>query len=382
MPIKFNARQMMEFDRRGMIADMKKLSTNFIDIISDCKSLEDFEKRNPIQDSYPLVAWLLSTPYAQRMRAISTNPQKLHKSTEEGIEWEMDTPGSVWTLEPSNSGTDCCWTMPDFAKCDSSVPLFLLCLKDCDNIFDTLIMDRLRINERSDLLGIARSGETVNEVNDRIRKLWFAFYIAHTAVLGTSTTSDNITKPFHGLLEVVEDSAVMKFSGANVLAGFASMGCRLAALDGRDSGIIAVNPLIKMAIEEAVQPDDKGRYPAKWSRVNGELRFMGLRFLEDKLVPVNVTEGIGEAWVLFGDSVGLFLAYNLYDAYVIRDDFTEKSKEEGCGELCTYLCNYGTVGSSDANRIMVMQDIAISSACTDIADLVSLINPSTLIPAA
>ena len=376
-----NRQMLMKLDRDNRVADVKELATNFIDIISDCTSVEDFEAKNAIQDAYPLVAWLLNTPYARAMRARSTDPQKFHKSTQEGVEWEMDVPGSVWTLAPSNQGTDCCWTMPDFAKCASTVPLFLLCLKDCDNIFDSLIMKRLRINDRTALMGIARSGETVEEVNDRIRRLWFAFYVAHTAILGTSTTSDNITKPFHGLLEVVEDDAVMSLSGANILAGFESLGCRLAVLGGLENAVIAVNPLIKMSIEAAVQPDEAGRYPANWTRVNGELRFMGVRFLADKLVPVNLTNGTGEAWVLSGDAVGLFLAYNLLDGYIVKDDFTEQTKENGCAELCTYVYNYGTVAMNNANRIMVIADIPVSSACTEIADLAGLINPQTLIPA-
>lgn len=376
-----NRQMLMKLDRENRVADMKELATNFIDIISDCTSVEDFEAKNAIQDAYPLVAWLLNTPYARAMRARSTDPQKFHKSTTEGVEWEMDVPGTGWTLAPSNQGTDCCWTMPDFAKCASTVPLFLLCLKDCDNIFDTLIMKRLRINDRTDLAGIARSGETVDEVNDRIRRLWFAFYVAHTAILGTSATSDNIVKPFHGLLEVVEDDAVVAISGANILAGFESVACRLAVLGGIGNFAIWVNPLIKYSIEAAVQPDESGRYPANWSRVNGELRFMGVAIREDKLVPVDIENGTGEAWILSGDAVGLFLAYNLLDGYIVREDFTEKEKADGCAELCTYLYNYGTVAMNNANRIMVVNGIPVSNACTEIADLAGLINPQTLIPA-
>lgn len=368
-------------ERAVTTQEMMKLSTNFIDIISDCEGLEDFTVRNALQDYFPLVTWLLSTPFARLMRSRSTNPQLLTKSDAEGVEYEMKVPGTVWTLEPSNNGEDCCWTMPDFAKCAGSVPLFMLCLKDCDSIFDKMIADRLRINDRTDLAGIARSGETLNEVNDRLRIMWFAFYLAHTAVLGTSNTSDNIVKPFHGLLEVLQNDAVIDIVGSNILAAFASLGCRMAVLGGASNYIFAVNPLIYRSIDEAIKPDDAGRYPSGWAKSGDRLTFMGIRFLEDKLVPVNMEEGTGDVWVLSGDSVGLFFGYNMNAPYIVRDDFTEKTKQEGCAELCTYLYNYGTVANNNANRLMVISGVPVSASCTNIADLAALINPTTLIPA-
>lgn len=382
MPI--NKANMQMIQRLDSVAvdsrELMKLSTNFIDMISDCEGLDDFTIRNELQNYYPLVAWLLNTPFAQMMRRRSTDPQKFHKSSKEGVEWEMDVPGSIWTLEPSNEGTDCCWTLPDFAKCSTTVPLMMLCLKDCDKIFDQMIFERLRINERTDLAGIARSGETVDDVNRRIRILWFAFYLAHTAILGTVNTSDNIVKPFHGLLEVLKDDAVISFNGANIAAAFASMSCRLDVLGGRDY-VFALNPLIYGTLDREIVPDENGRYPAEWTKVDGELRFKGIGFIRDKLVPVDMTAGTGDIWLLSGDSVGLFFGYNLSDPYEINDDFTEQTKANGCGQICNYLYNFGTVASNNANRIAVISGVPISSACTEIADLAGLINPTTLIPA-
>lgn len=372
----------MELARRAVSADeLMKLSTNFIDIISDCEGVEDFSVRNELQDYYPLVTWLLNTPYARLMRSRSNDPQKFHKSTEEGVAWEMDVPGTVYTLAPANSGDDCCWTMPDFAKCASKAPLFMLCLKDCDNIFDKMVMQRLRINDRTDLAGIARDGESVEQVNERIRTLWFAFYLAHTAVQGTSTTSDNIVKPFHGLLEVMQDDAVVSISGANPLAAFDSLGCRLDVLGGSDNYVFATNPLIYGSIERLIVPDERGMLPAGWTKVNGELRYHGIGFIRDKLVPVDMTNNTGDIWVISGDTVGLFFGFNLNNPFVVRDDFTEETKANGCATLCTYLYNFGVVASANANRVMVISDVPVSSACTEIADLAGLINPTTLIPA-
>ena len=369
----------MMLEQSGRVVDVEKLATNFIDIISDCAGLEDYTLRNALQNEYPLAAWLLNTSFARMMRQRSTNPQMFHKSTEEGVEWEMEMPGSVYTLEPENSGEDCCWTMPDFAKCGGTFPMSLLCLKDCDKIFDRLVYDRLRINDRIDLAGIARSGETVDQVNERIRHLWMAFYTMHTAILGTMATSDNIVKPFHGLLEVLQNDAVVSVSGANMLAAFASIACRLDVLGGSD-WVFAVNPLIYRSIDAVIVPDVNGNLPAGWSRVNGRLRFHGIGFIDDKLVPVDMDNLTGDVWLIDGSAVGLFLAYNVGEEYEIRDDFTEEEKADGCAKECTYLYNYGGVGNNNANRVMVISGVPVSSDCTEIADLAELINPQTLIP--
>ena len=363
--------------------DMKQMATNFDDIISECGA-EDFSPKNEIQNRYPLATWLLNTEYARKMRAMSTDPQKFHHSAEDGVDWEMESPQSIWTLEPSNDGTECCWTLPDFAKCGATVPLYLLCLKDCDKIFDDLVYKRLRISEKAAIDGIAVQGETVEQTNERIARLWMAFYTAHTAILGTSTTSDNITKPFHGLVEVLENSAVMSIYGGNILAAFESLACRIRVLGGMSGYVIAVNPLIMQSIDAAVVPGQNGELPTGWRRNGDSLTFNGIGFIEDKLVPVDMEAGTGEAWVLAGDAVGLFLATNMMPEgdFIVKDDFTEETKENGCGKKCDYYYNFGAVGNNNANRLAVITDIPVSGACTNaIADLGGLINPTTLIPA-
>ncbi len=374
-----DSRILSALDAKAMTPE--KLASNFIDIISDCESLEDFSLRNELQRYSELATWLLATPFARMMRRRSTDPQKFHRGTEEGVEWEMEVPGTVWTLDPQNSGSDCCWTIPDFAKCAGKVPLNFVCLKDCDSIFDKMVFDRLRVNQKSRLEGFAREGETINDVENRIRHLWMAFYTLHTVILGTTKTSDNITKPFHGLLEVIQNDAVISLSGANILGAFDSMGCRLDVLGG-DGWVFATHPLIYRSLEAVVVADERGNYPAGWSKENGRLRFHGHGFIDDKLVPVDMDKMTGEIWVLDGSAVGAFLAYDIGNELEIKDDFTEKTLGEGCAQLCTYLYNFGTVANNNANRLMVVSNVPISSACTEIADLASLINPTTLVPAA
>ena len=362
--------------------DVQKLASNFVDIIADCEGLEDFSLRNVLQDRYPLATWLSGTSFSRMLRQRSTNPQLFHHGGEGEAQWVMEVPGTVWTLDPVNSGADCCWTIPDVAKCADNVPLTFVCLKDCDNIFDSMVYERLRIDRRTSLEGFAREGETLEQVENRIRHLWMAFYTFHTVILGTMNTSDNIVKPFHGLLEVLQNDAVISVAGANILAAFDSIGCRLDVLGG-NGWVFAVNPLIYRSIEDAVRPDERGNLPSGWSRGNdGRLRFHGIGFIDDKLVPVDMDAMTGDIWLIDGDATGMFLGYAVGNEKEIKNDFTEQTLEEGCAQLCTYLYNYGTVANNNANRIMVISDVAVSSACTNIGDLASLINPTTLVPAA
>lgn len=376
--------QMANFNLNRLMrqaVEVQELASNFVDIISDCQSLEDFTLRNALQDRYPLAVWLMETRMSNILRDMESDPQRFHKGGENNTQWVMDVPGTVYTLAPANSGDDCCWTIPDFAKCAGSVPMSFVCLKDCDNIFDSLVYDKLRINAKSALERFAREGETINQVENRIRHLWMAFYTMHTAILGTMQTSDNIVKPFHGLLEVLQNDAVVSISGANILAAFDSIACRLAVLGG-DDWVFAVNPLIYRSIKAVIKRDERGEYPDGWSvDANGRLRFEGIGFIDDKLVPVDMEAMTGDIWLIDGSATGLYLAYDL-GREAERNTFTEETKANGCGTECHFLYNFGTVANNNANRVMVISGVPVSSACTEIADLAELINPTTLVPAA
>lgn len=376
--------QMANFNLNRLMrqaVEVQELASNFVDIISDCQSLEDFTLRNALQDRYPLAVWLMETRMSNVLRDMESDPQRFHKGGENNTQWVMDVPGTVYTLAPANSGDDCCWTIPDFAKCAGSVPMSFVCLKDCDNIFDSLVYDKLRINAKAALERFAREGETINQVENRIRHLWMAFYTMHTAILGTMQTSDNIVKPFHGLLEVLQNDAVVSISGANILAAFDSIACRLAVLGG-DDWVFAVNPLIYRSIKAVIKKDERGEYPDGWSvDANGRLRFEGIGFIDDKLVPVDMEAMTGDIWLIDGSATGLYLAYDL-GREAKRDTFTEETKANGCGTECHFLYNFGTVANNNANRVMVISGVPVSSACTEIADLAELINPTTLVPAA
>ena len=363
--------------------DVAQLSTNYVDIISDCGGLEGFEPKNVLQNRFPLAVWLLNTSFARYLRQRSTDPEVFTRSADADVIRDMSIPGTVWTLEPTNSATECCWTMPDFAKCDSTVPLYGVCLKDCDNIYEDLFYRRLRIRDRQALDGIARTGDSLKEVNRRLMRLWMAFYTAHTLVLGTHDTSDNVTKPLHGLVEVLENDAVLKLYGSNILGAFASLGCRLDVLGG-SGHVFACNPIIYNAIKAVVTPDQYNRLPERWSRNGDTITFHGIGFIQDAMVPVDLLNSTGEVWMLAGDSVGGFLATNLMPEadFIIEDDFTELPKADGCARVCTYMYNFGAVANNNAQRLAVITDVPFNSNCADsIGDLGGIIAPTTLIPA-
>lgn len=88
----------------------------------------------------------------------------------------------------------------------------------------------------------------------------------------------------------------------------------------------------------------------------------------------------GDIWLIDGEATGAYLAYDL-GREAERDTFTEQTKADGCGQECHFLYNFGTVANNNANRVMVISAVPVSSACTEIADLAGLINPTTLVPA-
>ena len=363
--------------------DVAKLSTNYIDIISDCGGIDGYEPKNVLQERFPLATWLLNTTFARYLRYRSTDSENFTRNADPNVIRDMSIPGTVWTLEPDNSANECCWTMPDFAKCASDIPLYGVCLKDCDSIYEDLFYRRLRIRDRQALDGIARSGESVKEVNRRIMRLWMAFYTARTMVLGTSDTSDPIVKPFHGLVEVLENEAVMKIYGSNILGAFASLGCRLDVLGGNGHAFFC-NPIVYNAIKAVVTPDQFNRYPDGWTRNGDDVRFHSIPFIQDAMVPIDMENSTGEVWMLAGDSVGGFLATTLMPEsdFIFDDEYTELPKADGCARLCTYMYNFGGVANNNAQRLAVITDVPFNSACADsIGDLGGIIAPTTLIPA-
>lgn len=361
--------------------DSVKLAGKFSDIIGDCCGAE-VNLRTQLINSFPLTAWLLGTQMANYIRQNMFAAKRCGMYKEDG-KWILKVPGSIWSVPATSSAEECCFVPFEFDKCAGTVPMNLLCLKDCESIEDELVGYNMRTGT---VEGLAFAGETEDEVRRRIARLSFAFYQAYNAIYGHDDTfveGDGTSvplKPFHGLAQIMDNPAVVAIEGGDVYSAFESLGCR-ARLIGGDF-VIAVNPIIYQSIESAIQPDQYNRFPAGWSRVNGELRYNGYRFIQDKLVPVDMEDGTGEAWVLSGDSVGLYLMDNIFatDRFIRRVDNVE-TLANGCASHCDYYYNFGAAFNSNAAKLMKIVDIPISGACAaGIGDLTGLITPNTLVP--
>ena len=183
--------------------DAAKLSSNFGEIAYSCGGNEGAALKSAIIDRFPLATWLLNTPMARMMREKSRSGLSgIHK---DGENWVMDVPATFYTEPAASTQNECCWVPFDFARCDNKVPVNLLCLKDCDSVFDSLVYDVVRISGRDAVPGIAASGERLAEVNERIAKLSMAFLTAQNVVLGLDATYTDTLKPFHGLLVACAD---------------------------------------------------------------------------------------------------------------------------------------------------------------------------------
>lgn len=361
--------------------ESKDLATNYGEVARDCFGLDGATFTSELQNRFPLVDWLLSTPMSQSMRERVRNGLMGTRIGDDG-EYLLQTPRSLWTLPATNSADECCWTPVDFDKCAGEVPVNLLCLKDCDNIMDILMNKTIRLAGRDAVAPIAYAGETIEAVNDRVARMSMALYTAHTLVQGMLNVTTNMTKPFNGLMQVMSNPAVIHIDGSSILGAFEELACRMMVL-GYGGSVFAAHPLVIGAIKGAIAPDQYNRRPDGWSVAeDGTVRFNGVRFIEDKLVPFSTSTGTGEVWMLNGDAVGAMLLTDLIPTEAFRRSGWSFD-ENNCGTECRYYYNAGAVFSNNANKLAVITNISISDACANAtADLANLIVPQTLIPKA
>ena len=363
----------------SVAVDRVKLSGSFADVVGDCCGA-DLKTRTDVVNRFPLVTYLLQTRLANEVRGRMFEAKRCLTMKDEDGKWILKIPGLIWSEPAESSSEECCFVPFEFDKCAGTVPMNLLCLKDCDDIMDELIMNRLRSAE---VEGLSSRGETERQVRERIARLSFAFYQAYNVIYGHDDTFVETgvpLKPFHGLAQVMDNPAVVAIAGGDIYSAFKSLGCRAAILGGEK--VIAVNPIIYQSIEAAIQPNQFGTYPDGWSKVNGELRFRGMRFLQDRMVPVDMAKGTGEAWVLDSEAVGLYLM----DALFATEPFTRRTHNvetlaNGCASECTYYYNLGAAFNNNAAKLMKIVDIPISGACAaGIGDLANIIIPNTIVP--
>ena len=361
--------------------DIEKLASNFPEVFYDCTGLEDASLRNELVRRFPLVEWLMGTPLSRRLLS-DANSDIYHVYKNSDGKWMLKTPASIWTTAFESTQDECCWVLPDFAKCRGEVPVNLLCLKDCNQILDELIEKTIKMGSRVNVPGIAGPNDTIADVKRRLARLTMAFLTAYNIELGMDNTSTDILKPFHGVLQLFNNPAVFSISGASILAAFDSLGCRLDALGDLGTYVIAIHPMGYGAIEKAVVPGQNGELPANWTKSGNELRFKGIRFIQDKWVPLDLPSGTAEAWVMSSEAIGVHMGTELAPGEdFIRYNGGEQTVANGCYEECVYYYNYGATFNTDARKIMKIVDIPVSMDCiAATADLWDAMIPTTLIP--
>lgn len=377
----FNMMSMSAKSLDSVAVDQKMLATNYPYVVPDCTGA-GAEVKTMLMDRFPLFTWLNGTDLSRAVRSrIGENGLCMMHQNESG-KWVIEVPRTVWTLPAQSTKSECCWQPFDFAKCAGNVPVNLLCLKDCTPILDEFIGRSLTVPTA--LEGVAGDGETMENIRKRVARLSMAFLTAYTVILGVDDTYTDILKPFHGLLAVMENPAVVSIQGAAVLSAFDSVACRLALLGDRGQFVFAVNPVTYESIKAEIRPGQYGELPIGWRyTADGELEFSGIRFIKDALVPVDLEGQTGEVWVLASDAVGVNLATDLMpaDAFIKSSDTLTNTPADGCGQNCNYYYNFGAAFNNNANRLMKIVNIPISGACSAaITDLGGLVMPTTLIP--
>lgn len=341
--------------------------------------------RNPIQDDFPLADWLLNTSASQMMAQARRNGNLVFRTNPQTGAKEVLLPFTVYTTEPEDTTGACCWVPLDIAKCGGTAPINLLCLKDCEDILEDFLLQEQR-GKSTDLTGyFLRQGETIKDARRRMARISMAFFTARNLILGTTTTETPTLKQFHGLLEVMNNPAVLSYSGVNILSAFNQLWCRLEVL-GEGSYVFWAHPLIISAIDEVIVGGRFNELPRGWNRdTNGNLSFHNITFRADKHVPFDLETGTGEGWLIDGNYTGALMGTGLYitDRKFIKETFvTNDNREEGCAEVCDFYYNYGTVFNTNPNRLMKIVDIPMSTSCagSTLAGLEGLVNPDTLVP--
>ena len=363
----------------SIAVDRKALATNFTDVIPDCSGV-GVDIKTELQNRYQLYLWLINTSLSRRVREMINGDNGACILYKDSDGYHIQVPGTFWSTANASQAGECCWVPFDFAKCENNVPVNRLCLKDCDSIDDELLGRLRRLN--AGYGDVASRGATYWDTKKRIARMSMAFLTAYTVIDGTDNNDTGVLKPFHGLLQLMQNPAVTTVSGTNVLAAFDEIFCRLAFLGGGDY-IFAVNPLIYQSILSVIVPGQFGEYPRGWSRSGDVITFNGIGFLQDKHVPVDLQNATGEVWVLAGDAVGAWMATDLMpaDDFIKESGHKEETLENGCGSSCTYYYNFGTTFNNNATKLMRITDVAVSANCVNATgDLGGLIFPETLIP--
>ena len=336
------------------------------------------------QLSDPLFTWLMNTPVSNMLaNALSNGSIQLYKGTDG--KWYLKAPLNVGTLPATDTGDNCCFLPFDLSACQETAPLSLLCVKDCLDIMDSFIENKLKVQPNDLINYFKKSGQTYKEVRRNMNILSLQFYIMQNVLWGQKGVRTPTTKDFQGLLDIMKSPKVLKLYGGNVISALNQIVCRLSYLDNTSNFVIAVSPAVYETIKEAFQPNEFGRLPVGVT-LNGEtLIYKGLRFVVSKYVPVDIESGKGSMYVLDGNVLGAFLGdsiTNKSEEFIKQNQDLNDNPSNGCGEICDYFYNYGTTVVTNYNHLAVIEDVKISSACNPVslANIGQLVIPETIAP--
>ncbi len=342
----------------------------------------DNELATELQNQFPLLTWLMGTGPAAKMRGAYQNGSLPMRKNDEG-DWTIRLPFKVGTTPPQDTSGECCWVPMELTKCGAETLIKLLCLKDCESMLDNFIMKKQKFQPNDLICYFMRAGETIKAARIRMARMSMAWFTAHNIILGTTDTGTAVLKPFHGLMQVIEDPAVIKISGHNILAAFDSLACRYAVL-GEGDIVYAVHPLTYYSIKREIVPGKNGQLPAGWAKNGEDVTFHGHRFIADKMVPVDVDNATGEIWQLDGNVVGAWMATTLQpsDEFQRHTFTTNNNQVEGCAGECDYYYNFGLAFGTDPNRLAVITDVPLSTNCVGphMLGTEHLYQPDTFVP--
>lgn len=344
-----------------------KLASNVGDV-GRAPDYSDTQPASPLRLTDKLFQWLWNTPVSVRMRnSRRRGLAQMYKDDTTGV-WMLMLPGEWYTLDMPDTAGECCWVPFDIGRCAANAPMALLCLKDCYELMDYFV-NAIRYPGANDLKTyFQRDGESVLDARIRMARVTMAFMTIRNVILGVfGTETDNI-KSFHGLVDVLSQDNVFHTMGGGILSAFRAIGCRINALNSDVSNyIISVNKITLEAIQEVIVPDIYGRVPAGWyyNSSTGEVRYKGIRFVDSMYVSADFEAGLGEAWLLNRNYVGVFLGGDLMPTgkFVRGLDTITNNPDNGCGEICTYYWNFGTVFTTNPNYLAVIQGIPLSTSC-------------------
>lgn len=348
---------------------------NTVAVFGGCNSADVRTFNEMMETEFPLAMWLMNTPYARTLRnRINSDLKNIFM---DGNKIKVNIPGEAYSIPRTQGADECCWVPDDLAKCGGTAEIKTLCLKDSENIGQSLIFNNIRLND---------STITVEEERKLIALRSLALHTAITVVQGTLGAFTDLTKPFQGLAEVLQNPAITSIdASACILGAFDIVACRLAVVGGHENSVFWMHPLTLNAVKAELKKDINGNLPAGWSITDqGNVFFEGVPLRADKFMMYDFQNSTGTIVLLNGNNIGAVLGATSDADYGEGSRFVRNSygySANGCGADTVYYFNYGTVALNNANKALLISNVATSANCVQaVQDLQDVLATQTIVP--